>query len=97
MKREGLFLDILPDHLSLGLAPALQARQEGTADFAQAKAHLQGAVNGLRQGGNQSFITRGLLALAGLRRVTGVLDPPRADLDEALSIATRNGMDVYQR
>jgi len=99
------------DHLSLGRAHLLQAQQEGTEPstefilakealraslFTQAAAHLDQAVDGLQQAGDQSYIPCGLLARAELRRVTGSLDRARADLEEALSIATRGGMRLYE-
>ena len=89
-------LDIALEHLSLGRAHLLQARQEGTDDFSQAAAHLEQAVDGLRQAGTQHHIPRGLLARAELCRVTGSLDRARADLEEALSIATRGGMRLHE-
>ncbi|MCK4315160.1 MAG: hypothetical protein KAX24_05255, partial [Anaerolineae bacterium] len=88
--------DIALDHLSLGRAHILQARQEGSRDYAQAVAHLERAVDGLRQAGTQEFIVLGLLARAELRRATGSLDRARADLEEALSIATRGGMRLHE-
>ena len=104
-------LDIALNHLSLGRAHLLQARQEGTGpsaefipseaeglrtSFAQAAVHLERAVDGLRQAGTQHELPRGLLARAELRRVTGSLDRARADLEEALSIATRGGMRLHE-
>jgi exonuclease VII small subunit len=38
----------------------------------------------------------GLLARAELRRAMGSLDRARADLEEALSIATRGGMRLHE-
>jgi len=97
-------LDVALDHLSLGRAHLLQAQQEGTGDpstslrtsFSQAAAHLNQAVDGLRQAGTQHYIPRGLLARAELRRAMGSLDRARADLEEALSIATRGGMRLFE-
>jgi len=89
-------LDIARDHLSLGQAHLLQAQQEGTGDFSQATAHLERAVAGLRQAGTQDQLPRGLLARAELRRVTGSLDQAQADLEEAMSIATRGGMRLHE-
>jgi tetratricopeptide (TPR) repeat protein/CO dehydrogenase nickel-insertion accessory protein CooC1 len=89
-------LDIALDHLSLGQAHLLQAQQEGGSDYAQAAAYLERAVNGLRQAGAQEFIVRGLLARAELRRVTDSLERAQADLEEALSIATRGGMRLFE-
>jgi tetratricopeptide (TPR) repeat protein len=97
-------LDIALDHLSQGRAHLLQVQQEGSRDpstglrtgFSQAAAHLNQALDGLRQAGWQDYLTRGLLARAELRRVTGSLDRARADLEEALSIATRGGMRLHE-
>ena len=84
------------DHLSLGRAHLLQVQQEGTGDLSQAAAHLERAVDGLRQSGNQDDLPRGLLARAELRRVTGDMDGAQRDLEEALSIATRGGMRLHE-
>jgi len=97
-------LDIALDHLSLGRAHLLQAQQEESRDpstglrtsFAQAVAHLNQAVDGLRQAGQQDELPRGLLARAELRRVMGDVAGAQADLEEALSIATRGGMRLHQ-
>jgi tetratricopeptide (TPR) repeat protein len=91
-------------NLSLGRAHLLQAQQEGSRDpstglrtgFTQAMAYLNQAVDGLRQAGTQHHLPRGLLARAELRRVMGSLDRARADLEEALFIATRGGMRLHQ-
>jgi tetratricopeptide (TPR) repeat protein len=112
-KQYGLsILTIVLNHLSLGRAHLLQARQEGTGPsaefipseveglsaslFSQATTHLERAVDGLRQAGEQEFIALGLLARAELRRATGSLDRARTDLEEALSIATRGGMRLHE-
>jgi len=97
-------LTIALEHLSLGRAYLLQAQRERRDDpsaslrtsFSKAAAHLEQAVDSLLQAGTQHYIPRGLLARAELRRVTGSLDRARADLEEALSIATRGGMRLYQ-
>ncbi|NIO70327.1 MAG: TIR domain-containing protein, partial [Anaerolineae bacterium] len=89
-------ISVALDHLSLGRAHLLQTWQEGTGDFSQAAAHLNRAVDGLRQAGQQWMLPLGLLARAELRRVMGSLDRARADLEEALSIATRGGMRLHE-
>lgn len=89
-------LDIALNHLSLGRAYLLQDLQEGSCDFSQAAAHLERAVDAMRQAGHQEFIARGLLARAELHRAMGSLDPVRANLEEALSIATRGGMRLHE-
>ena len=92
-------LDILSaalDHLSLGRGHLLQAQHEGTGGLSQSATYLERAVDGLRQAGAQEFIVRGLLARAELRRVMRDMAGARRDLDEALSIATRGGMRLYE-
>jgi tetratricopeptide (TPR) repeat protein len=89
-------LDIALDHLSLGRAYLMQAQSEGTGVYAQATTHLESAVDGLRQTGEQEFVARGLLARAELWRVTGEWDKARRDLDEAFALATRGGMKLFE-
>ncbi len=84
------------DHLSLGQAHLLQAQVEGTKDFTRAADELDQAVDGLRQAGTQHELPRGLLARAELHRVRGASDRAQRDLDEAMIIATRGGMRLYQ-
>jgi tetratricopeptide (TPR) repeat protein len=95
-KEDFSLLSIALDHLSLGRAHLLQTLRERSNDFAQAAAHLDRAVDGLRQAGQQQYLPRGLLARAELRRVMGSLDRAQADLEEALSIATRSGMRLHE-
>lgn len=84
------------DHLTLGRA-ALQARlQDGSPTLAEASVHLQQAVDGLRQAGQQQELPRGLLARAALYRVQNAFPLAQRDLDEALSIATRGEMGLHQ-
>jgi len=104
----GRLLDIALDHLSLGRAHLLQAQRtsiltlpretgEGRGGgYTQAATHLDQAVDGLRQAGDQEFVARGLLARAELRRATGDVAGAQRDLDEALSIATRGGIRLYE-
>jgi tetratricopeptide (TPR) repeat protein len=54
------------------------------------------AVDGLRQAGVQDFIARGLLARTELYREMRDFEKAQRDLDEALSIATRGGMRLYE-
>jgi tetratricopeptide (TPR) repeat protein len=89
-------LDIALDHLSLGRAHLLQAWQEESRDYAQAAAHLERAVDGLRAAGQQDQLPRGLLARVELRRVMGDLPGAQKDLEEATSIATHGGMRLHQ-
>ena len=105
---EDSLLDIALDHLTLGRAhlmlhltprpPSLAGKgeQRGLGGSGRAAAELDQAVTGLRQAGAQEFIVRGLLARAGLRRVTADFERARCDLDEALLIATRGGMRLHQ-
>jgi tetratricopeptide (TPR) repeat protein len=100
-KQYGSLLDLALDHLSLGRAHLLQAQQTAEAlrklgSLEQAARHLNCAVDGLRQAGDQEFIARGLLARAPLHRVQGQYTKARRDLEEALSIATRGGMRLHE-
>ncbi len=89
-------LTLALDHLSLGRAHLTEAQQEGRGDFSKATEHLDQAVDGLRQAGQQQEIPRGLLARAALHRVRGNFERARRDLDEAMSIAERGGMGLHQ-
>ena len=92
----GDLISIALDHLSLGRAGLLEAQQEGIGDFTQATEHLDQAVDSLRQAGNQDFLPRGLLARAELHRLGGNIVLAQRDLEEAMSIAERGGMGLYQ-
>jgi tetratricopeptide (TPR) repeat protein len=89
-------LDIALIHLSLGRAHLIQAERKRSRDFSQTAAHLNQAVDGLRQAGTQHHIPRGLLARAELRRVMGDVAGAQRDLEEAMSIATRGGMRLHE-
>ncbi|MBN2562663.1 MAG: hypothetical protein JXQ75_17190 [Phycisphaerae bacterium] len=56
----------------------------------EAKRHIDLAVEGLREANNQDDLPRGLLARAELHLFTGDHAEARADLNEALDIATRD-------
>ena len=92
----GSLLTIALDYLSLGRAHILYALQEGSQDFTQAAEHLNQAVDGLRQAGQQYNIPRGMLARAELYRVQGELERAQHDLDEAMTIAERGEMGLHQ-
>jgi len=89
-------LDIALDHLALGRAHLLLALREGTETFSQIATHLNQAVDGLRQAGHQDELPRGLLARAALHRVQGQFARAQRDLEEALTIATRGGMRLFE-
>ena len=89
-------LSIALDHLSLGRAHILQARQEGTGDFTLAAEHLNQGVYSLRQAGQQQYLPSGLLARAELCWVQGEFDKAQRDLDEAMTIAERGEMGLHQ-
>lgn len=93
-KKHNWLLDIALDHLSLGRAHLLEA--EATGDFCEAADQFDRAVDGLRQAGVQEFLPSGLCARAALRRVTEEFPKARRDLDEAMLIANRCGMKLYE-
>ena len=88
--RQGWLLDIAVDHLSLGRARLLAARAEGTDAYKKAWAHIDLAVDGLRNAGTLHNLPVGLLARAELYLFTGDHAEARAALNEALDIATRD-------
>jgi hypothetical protein len=53
-------------------------------------------VGELRQAGQQQELPRGLLARAELYRAQGEFDEVQHDLDEAMTIAERGEMGLYQ-
>ncbi|HYG81350.1 MAG TPA: tetratricopeptide repeat protein [Pyrinomonadaceae bacterium] len=95
-KRNLWLLNIALDLLSLGRAYLLRAREGKTGDYAQAAEQLNQAVDGLRLAGDVEFLSRGLLARAELNIVKGDFIRARDDLDEALSIAVRGEMRLYE-
>ena len=96
VKKHNWLLDIALDHLSLGRAHLLQIQQEGSNDFTQAVTHLDNAVDGLRQAGTQHELPRGLLARAELHRVRRDFPKAQHDLEEAMTIAERGGMNLHK-
>jgi tetratricopeptide (TPR) repeat protein len=89
-------LDIALIHLSLGQAYLLDALQEGTEDFNGAAEQLNRAIEGIRLAGTIEQLPRGLLARAEMHRVKREFNRALADLDEAMDIATRGSMGLYQ-
>ncbi len=89
-------LNIALGHLTLGRAVLQAHLQDRRTPHAAASAHLQQAVDGLRQAGTQHHIPRGLLARAALYRVQGAFPQAQRDLDEAMTIATRGAMGLHQ-
>ncbi|MCI0391193.1 MAG: tetratricopeptide repeat protein [Acidobacteria bacterium] len=85
-------LDIALTNLMLGRAHLLATG----ADSHAAAPFLHRAMDGLQQAGDVEFIARGLLARAALYRLTGDHPPAQRDLDEAMRIATRGSMRLYE-
>jgi tetratricopeptide (TPR) repeat protein len=89
-------LDVALDYLTFGRAHLLQALQEGSQEFTQAAEHLNRAVDGLRQAGQQQELPRGLLARAELYKVRGEFDRALHDIEEAMTITERGEMGLHQ-
>jgi tetratricopeptide (TPR) repeat protein len=92
----GSLLATALDRLTLGRAMLHAHLQNGRTALADALAHLNQAVDGLRKAGAQHHLPRGLLARAELHRVRGAFAQAQSDLDEALTIATRGEMGLHQ-
>lgn len=93
-EEEGRLLDIALDHLALGRAYMLIQEEKST--FTDAEAHLQQAVDGLRQAGTQHHIPRGLLAHASLYIIRKDYSKAQHDIDSGFSIAKRGSMGLHQ-
>ncbi len=88
-------LTLALDKLSLGRAYMLETVEEGISNFGKAREYLDGAVEGLREAGDQTWMPRGLLARAGLYRNTGEFEKGWRDLGEAKEIADRGEMRLF--
>jgi tetratricopeptide (TPR) repeat protein len=94
-------LDRALDHLTLGhahhglsrTAPSEQERDPATAAAAE---HLNRAVDGLRQAGQDDYLLRGLLARAAYRRLRRDFAAAEVDLAEVLEIAERGPMRLHE-
>jgi tetratricopeptide (TPR) repeat protein len=90
-------LTVALDHLTFGRAYMLRARDEGyDNDLYPATGLLYQAVEILRQARQLNMLPLGLLARAELHRLVDEFGKARDDLDEAMSIASRGGMGLYQ-
>jgi tetratricopeptide (TPR) repeat protein len=96
VQAEGWVLHIALDHLSLGRAGLLQAQQESTGDYAQAAAHLNQALDGLRKAEQQHYLPLGLLARAALHRLQRDFGRAERDVQQALTIAARGTMRLHE-
>jgi tetratricopeptide (TPR) repeat protein len=95
--RKAWLLDIALDHLSLGRALLLEhVLNPDACSLDPAVEHLDAAVDGLRESGNQDDVPRGLLARAALRRVSGDAAGAARDLGDAQELADRCGMKLFQ-
>jgi tetratricopeptide (TPR) repeat protein len=88
-------LDIALEKLSLGRAYLLEAVKKGTDEYGKAKGYLEGAVEGLREAGQQDELPRGLIARAALYRHVGEYEKAWRDLEEAREIAERGEMKLH--
>jgi tetratricopeptide (TPR) repeat protein len=99
-------LTIVVDYLSLGrtylaeavsiLSPAIQSSNLPPSLLQQAHLYLNQAMAGLRQAGVQDYVTHGLLARAELYRWQGKWAKAQADLEEAMDLAARCGMRLFE-
>ncbi|MES1241973.1 MAG: hypothetical protein ABUT39_10175 [Acidobacteriota bacterium] len=89
-KKQLGILSIALDHLSLGRAHL------GLGDFAKAEEYLNQALEGLRRAGDEEFVACGLVTRAALRQLQKDWLAAEADLSEALEIAERGSMRLYE-
>lgn len=95
-KQNKWILEIALDNLSFGRSYILQAQEEKSHDVSRAKDHLNQSIESLRQIGAQEYIIHGLLARAELYRVHSDFDPAKHDLEEAMNLVERCGMNLYK-
>jgi tetratricopeptide (TPR) repeat protein len=95
-KQYGWLLDIALSQLSLGRAYLLQARHKNADEALLATDYLDQAVDGIRRASQLDELPRGLLARAHLRRIKYEFQMAQADLNVAMSIASRGGMGLHQ-
>jgi tetratricopeptide (TPR) repeat protein len=93
-KRNKWLLDISLDTLTLGRVGMMPAIDQGT-DFTRAAAHLDRAVQGLREAGTNDYLPRGLLARAECYRRQQQFSLAWDDLNEALEIAESGSMKLH--
>ena len=97
VRPQGWVLDIALDNLTLGrthLGLALCSKGSET-HFQSAAEHLEQAVRGLRQAGQESYLSLGLIARATYHRHIESPEKALADLEEALDIADRGSMLLH--
>ncbi len=90
-------LDIALNHLTLGRAVLYGTVLEPSLDRGNSElaAHINAAVNGFRQYGDQSWISASLLTRAWLWVMLARTAEARRDLDEAQQIAERGPMRLH--
>jgi tetratricopeptide (TPR) repeat protein len=94
--RTGRLLHIGLSYLSAGEACLIQAIEDGKGDYAEAAYRLEHALISLRRCGRRDYLPYGLVARAKLHRMRRVFKDAQRDLDEAMSIASRDGMDLHR-
>jgi tetratricopeptide (TPR) repeat protein len=88
-----LLLDTSLGHLALGQTYFLK---KDATDLGTATNSLGKAVDNLRLAGRLDFLPRGLLARSRLHWIKGEFKESQTDLDEAMSIAQRGSMGLYE-
>ncbi len=88
-------LTVAVEYLSLARAALGQAQGGEPSTIQEAARHLNQAVQALREADLQEFLALGLLARAGLHRVTSAFAEAWKDLTEAREIAERGEMKLY--
>lgn len=94
-KQSRRLLSIGLDTLILGLACAMQVREQGTSDFTWAAAYLNQAVNRLREAGYHEYLIYGFLARAECYRLQEKYAEAWSDLKDAFEIAERDEMKLH--
>jgi len=94
--RNSWIIDIALDRLNLGRALLRDIQHVASENAAEATSYIQQALTGINDAGFQEFLPLGLLARAELHTYTGAFADARADLDEAMDIATHCGFRLHE-
>jgi tetratricopeptide (TPR) repeat protein len=90
-------LDVALNQLAIGRAHFLEHLEEkNKASLSAAENWLNKAVAMLRQSGEQGYLSAGLIYRTALWRAKKDWEKAKHDLEEAMEIATRGGMRLYE-
>ena len=94
--RTAPLLTLAVEELSLGRALMLESSRSRGRSYDEAEGHIEHAVELLREGGGLDYLPFGLIARAQVNGFIANHINARADLDEAMDIATRDSQGLMR-